>query len=253
MGFQEKYSLMKKAGGILTKILNDLSKEIKEGLSLKKIDDLAEEMIFDYQTEPAFKNYKAPFAQLPYPYTICVSLNEEIVHGYPWEKRFFKNGDVVKLDLGLKYKDVYVDAALTTYVGEIDKKTKDLILTTKKALKNAIGVAIPFRTLGDVGWSIETTIEDDGFKPIKNLCGHDIGEYLHGELQVLNFGDPGKGKKILPGMFFTIEPMATFFKEYALAKDDYVYVTEDGEVSTHFEVTIVILEKGNEVLTPIFE
>lgn len=253
MEFQEKYNLMKTAGGILAKILNDLSKEIKEGLSLKKIDDLAEKMIFDYQAEPAFKNYRAPFAQSSYPYTICISLNEEIVHGYPSAQRYFKNGDVVKLDLGLRYKGVYVDAALTTYVGEVDEKTKDLILTTKKALRNAIGVALPNMTLGDVGWSIETTIEDNGFKAIKNLCGHDIGEYLHGELQVLNFGDPGKGRKILPGMFFTIEPMATFFKEYALARDDYIYVTEDGEISAHFEATLVILEKGNEVLTPILD
>lgn len=251
MDFQEKYNLMKTAGRILADILYQLTKEVKEGISLKKIDDLAEEMILDHQAEPAFKNYKAPFTQSPYPYTLCISLNEEIVHGYPQTERYFKNGDVVKLDLGLKYKGVYVDAAVTTYIGEIEEKTKNLIMATKKALKNAIEIALPDMTLGDIGWSIETTIEDSGFKVIKNLCGHDIGDYLHGELQVLNFGNPGEGRKITPGMFFTIEPMATFFKEYALAKDDYVYVTEDGTASAHFEATIVILENGNQVLTPI--
>ncbi|GIW67536.1 MAG: methionine aminopeptidase [Candidatus Parcubacteria bacterium] len=251
MDFDTKYNLMKTAGAILAEILFNLEKEVKEGVELKKLDNLAEEMIRSYNAEPAFKNYKAPFAKSVYPYTLCISLNDVIVHGYPQEKVYFKNGDVVKLDLGLKYQGVYVDSALTTYVGEVGEEIKNLILVTKKALKNAIDVALPGRTLGDIGWCIETTIEDAGFKVIKNLCGHDIGEFLHGELQVLNFGDPGKGKKILPGMFFTIEPMASINSENAIADDDYVYKTEDGNIGTHFEATIVILENKNEILTPI--
>ena len=251
MDFQTKYNLMKTAGNILAQILKYLEKEVKEGVELKKLDDLAEKMIKDFGAEPAFKNYKAPFAKTKYPYTLCVSLNEIIVHGYPQEKVYLKNGDVVKLDLGIKYNGVYVDSAFTTYVGEIDEEAKNLILATKKALKNAISVALPGNTLGDIGWSIETTIEDAGFKVIKNLCGHDIGEYLHGDLQVLNFGDPGKGKKLQPGMFFTIEPMASISSERAIAETDYVYKTEDGSLSAHFETTIVILENKNEILVPI--
>ena len=245
---------MKKAGWILAEILKTLEKEVKEGVELKKLDDLAEEMIRDYGAEPAFKNYKAPFANSIYPYTLCVSLNEVIVHGYPEKNKFLKNGDIVKLDLGLKYQGVYVDSALTTYVGEVSEAAKSLISATKKALINALRVAKPGNTLGDIGWEIETTIEDAGFKPIKNLCGHDIGEELHGELQVLNFGDPGKGKKISSGMFFTIEPMASFSSEYAVPvekNNDYEYKTSDNSLSAHFEVTLVILENGNEVLTPI--
>lgn len=242
---------MKEGGYILAKILKDLSAEVKEGLELKKIDDLAEEMILSYGAEPAFKNYKAPFAQSAYPYTLCVSLNEIIVHGYPSKKSYLKNGDVVKLDLGIKYQGFYSDAALTTYVGEVSEEVKNLLLITKKALKNAIEIALPGRTFGDIGWSIETTIEDAGFKVIKNLCGHDIGEFLHGELQVLNFGDPGKGKKIVPGMFFTVEPMASISSENAIAEDDYIYKTLDKSIAAHFEATIVILENKNEILTPI--
>ena len=249
--FQTKYNLMKKAGAILAEILKTLEKEVKEGIELKKLDDLAEEMIKGYGAEPAFKNYKAPFANLVYPYTLCISLNEVIVHGYPEKNKFFKNGDVVKLDLGLKYQGIYVDSALTTYVGKVPEKVKNLILTTKKALKNAIKIAKPGNTLGDIGWCIETTIEDADFKPIKNLCGHDIGEKLHGELQVLNFGDPGKGRKIKPGMFFTIEPMASISSERAISEDDYIYKTSDNSPSAHFEVTLAILENNNEVLTPI--
>jgi methionyl aminopeptidase len=242
---------MKSAGEILTKVLLMLKNEVKEGVEFKKLNDLAEEMIQDLGAEPAFKNYKAPFAAKPYPYTLCLSVNNTIVHGYPKEKVYLKNGDVVKLDLGVKYQGFYSDAALTTYVGEIDEKTKNLIETTKKALKNAIAISLPGRTLGDIGWCVETTIEDAGFSVIKNLCGHDIGEILHGDLQVLNFGDPGKGPKIKPGMFFTIEPMASFGCEIAVAKDDYVFETDNNSVSTHFEATIVILENKNEILTPI--
>jgi methionyl aminopeptidase len=251
MDFQTKYNLMKSAGAILTKVLLMLKNEVKEGVELKRLDDLAEEMIRDLGGEPAFKNYKAPFAKTPYPYTLCVSLNDVVVHSYPKEKVYLKNGDVVKLDLGVKYQGFYSDAALTTYVGEVSEEIKNLIETTKKALKNSIEIALPGRTLGDIGWCIETTIEDAGFKVIKNLCGHDIGEFLHGDLQVLNFGDPGKGKKIQPGMFFTIEPIASISSENAVPEDDYVYQTNDGSISTHFEVTIVILENKSEVLTPI--
>jgi len=251
MDFQTKYNLMKTAGAILTKVLLMLKDEVKEGVELKKLDDLAEEMIRDLGGEPAFKNYKAPFAKTPYLYTLCVSLNDVIVHGYPQEKIYLKNGDVVKLDLGVKYQGVFADSALTTYVGEVSEEIKNLIYVTKKALKNSIEIALPGRTLGDIGWCIETTIEDAGFKVVKNLCGHDIGEILHGELQVLNFGDPGKGKKLEPGMFFTIEPMASISSENAVPEDEYVYLTDDGSISTHFEATIVILENKNEILTPI--
>jgi len=251
MDFETKYNLMKTAGKILTDVLLNLKNEIKEGVELKKLDNLAEEMIRGYGAKPAFKNYKAPFARTAFPYTLCVSLNDVIAHGYPKKNVYLKSGDVVKLDLGVEYHGVFSDAALTVYVGEVDQKIKDLISVTKKALKNAIDVALPGKTLGDIGWCIETTIEDGGFKVIKNLCGHDIGEVLHGELQVLNFGDPGKGKRILPGMFLAIEPMASISSENAVNDDDYVYRTHDGSFSAHFEATIVILENGNEVLTPI--
>jgi methionyl aminopeptidase len=251
MDFDTKYNLMKTAGAILTEVLLNLKKEVKEGVELKKLDELAEEMIRSYGAEPAFKNYKAPFATSLYPYTLCISLNDVIVHGYPTKGVYLKNGDVVKLDLGVKYKNFYSDAALTTYVGDISEEVKSLIEVTKKALKNAIEIAIPGRTLGDIGWCIETTIEDAGFKAVKNLCGHDIGEILHGELQVLNFGDPGKGQKIKPGMFLAIEPMASISSENAVGDDDYVFRTHDGSMSTHFEATIVILENKNEILTPI--
>lgn len=251
MDFVTKYNLMKEAGIILTKILNELKNWVREGESLKKLNDLAEELIYDHQSEPAFKNYQAPFAKTKYPYTLCTSLNEVIVHGFPKANVYLKSGDLLKLDLGIKYQGVYVDSALTTYVEEISDEERKLILTTEKALKNAIKISLPGKTLGDIGWIIESTIEDGGFKVIKNLCGHDIGEYLHGDLQVLNFGDPGKGAKIEPGMFFTLEPMASLGSEFGIEEEEYIFKTEDGSKSAHFEVTLVILENGNEVLTPI--
>jgi methionyl aminopeptidase len=252
MDFDTKYNLMKEAGRILTAVLSDLKKDLKPGTELRKIDIIAEEMIRSFGAEPAFKNYKAPFAKSPYPYTICLSLNEIIVHGYPREKVYLKDGDVLKVDLGVRYRGVYSDAAFTLTIGEAKEEVERLILTTKQALINAISICLPGNSFGDIGWCIETTIEDQGFKVIKNLCGHDIGEYLHGDLQVLNFGDPGTGRKISPGMFFTIEPMASLYSENAIEnEDEYIYKTENGDISTHFEVTLVVLENKNEILTPI--
>lgn len=251
MNFETKYYLMKTAGDFLAEILSNLQKELKEGVEPSYLDKLAEEMIRDFGAEPAFKGYQADFAKKPYPYTLCVSLNEVIVHGYPKKNIYLKNGDVVKLDLGIKYQGIYVDSALTSYIGEINKEEKQLIETTKNALLKAIEVALPGNTFGDIGYVIEKTIKDSGFKVIKNLCGHDIGEYLHGELQVLNFRESRKGKKIKPFMFFTIEPMASIGSEIAIQEDDYIFKTEDNSKGAHFEVTIVTLENKNEVLTPI--
>lgn len=251
MDFDFQYNLMKQAGFILTQSLLILKREIKEGMELSQIDDLAATLIRDYGGEPAFKNYQAPFANKPYPYNICVSLNDVLVHGYPEKNKFIKDGDVVKLDLGVKYKGFYADAALTLTIGEVSSDVKKLIDVTCQALKNAIAVALPNNTLGDIGWIIESTIEDAGFKAIKNLCGHDIGNYLHGDLQVLNFGNPNKGPKLKPKMFLAIEPMASFSSEMAEEVDDYVFKTSDGKVGVHFEATIVILDNKNEILTPI--
>jgi len=251
MSFEEKYNLMKIGGSILAEILKTLSQEVKEGVNLKKLDSLAEELIYSFGAEPAFKGYKAPFAAKEYPYTLCTSLNEIIVHGYPEENIYLKPGDVLKLDLGLKYQGLFLDSAITLFVEESKEEVVYLIEVTKKALKEALKIIKPGIKTGDIGWKIESTIEDAGLSVIKDFCGHDIGEFLHGDLQIFNFGDPGHGKIIKEGMFFTLEPMASLGSGEIERIDDYVFKTKDNSLSSHFEVTLVVKEDKAEVLTPI--
>mgnify|MGYP000011744296 FL=1 len=251
MNFEEKYNIMKIGGKILGEILKMLSHEAKEGINLKKLNNLAEELIYSYGAEPAFKGYRAPFAAKEYPYTLCASLNEIIVHGYPEENIYLKPGDVLKLDLGLKYQDYFLDSAITIFVEEAKEEVIYLIDITKKALKEVLRIIKPGIRTGDIGWKIESTIEDAGLSVIKDFFGHDIGEFLHGDLQIFNFGDPGQGKLIKEGMFFTLEPMASLGSGEIEKIDDYVFKTKDNSISSHFEVTLVVKENGAEVLTPI--
>ncbi|MER3407209.1 MAG: type I methionyl aminopeptidase [Patescibacteria group bacterium] len=249
--FETKYNLMKEGGKILSEILKIIKNNLQEGKTGEDLNKLAEELIYSFGAEPAFKNYKAHFANFPYPYSICLSLNEIIVHGYPTKDVVLKNGDIVKVDLGIKYKGFYLDSAFTTYIGQIDQETKKLIEITKKALKEAIKLAKPGNKLGDIGWKIESTIEDAGFSVIIDFCGHGIGETLHQEPEIKNMGNPGEGLTINPGMFFTIEPMASLGSNEIERIDDYVFKTKDNSISTHFETTIVVLENNNEVLVEI--
>lgn len=253
MSFQEKIEVMTEGGRILVEILKRLKQETRAGKNGSQLNQLAEALIHSYGCESAFKNYQPPFAKKPYPYALCLSLNETIVHGFPTKNTKIKDGDIVKLDLGLKYKNLYLDAAITVGVGEITPEAKKLIEVTRKSLRQAIKVAKPGQTVGDIGWMIESTLVDAGFTPIKNLCGHDIGEELHGQLQILNYGDPGTGAKIKPEMIFTLEPMAAVSSEYGRPENDFVFKTENGSVATHFEATVAITEKGNIILTPVLD
>lgn len=250
MDLETKYNLMKTGGQILSEILFNLKENIKPGISGDKLDKLAEELIYSLRAQPAFKNYQAPFAQKPYPYTLCLSLNEVVVHGYPQKNLIIRENDVIKVDLGIYYQGVYLDSAFTIYLGD-DEKIKKLVETTKKALIETIKIIKPGITTGDIGWKIESTIEDNGFSVIKELCGHDIGEYLHGDLQILNWGDPGKGTIIKNGMFFTIEPMASLGLGEIEQVDDYIFKTKDNSPSTHFEVTLGVVNNKVEVFTKI--
>lgn len=245
------YDKMKTGGKILADILLELKKEVIPGKEYFAFEELALELIYSYKAEPAFKNYHAPFSQTKYPYALCFSVNEVIAHGYPEKNKYLQEGDIVTLDLGIKYQDVYLDAALTVGVDDISESKKKLIEVTKESLKEAIKVARPGNTTGDIGWAIEKTITTAGLKPIKNLCGHDIGEEIHGDWQIFNFGNPGEGRVLPDGIFLCLEPMATFNSEIAKQVDDYVFVTQDKLPSAHFEVTIALFDKKNEILTPI--
>jgi methionyl aminopeptidase len=253
MSFLEEVEIMKEGGGILVGILKKLKQEVRVGKRASELNELAEKLIYQAGAESAFKNYKPDFAKKPYPYSLCVSINEVIVHGFPTKDLIIKNSNIVKLDLGIKFKGYYTDAAITIGVADISEKNKKLIEATRKALQKAFMSAKAGNTFGDISWQIESTITDYGFKPIKNLCGHDIGKFLHGDLQILNYGEPGTGEKIKPGMTFTIEPMASVGSEFATQENDFIFKTEDNSFSAHFEATIAVLENETIILTPIFD
>jgi methionyl aminopeptidase len=254
MDFEKKIAIMQQGGEILKKIFSELINFIKPGIDTLTIDQKAEKLFKLFKVESAFKNYRPDFASRPYPANICLSLNEVIVHGLPSKDKIIQEGDILKIDIGIKYQNLYLDSALTIGIGDLEPKERKLIKATKEALKLAINFAKEGYTIGDIGYTIYNYLErENNFKVIKNLCGHDIGEYLHGNLQILNFGSPGLGKKIKKGLIFTIEPMANFFSNYALQINDFEFITEDHSKSSHFEVTLAVLGKENLILTDILD
>ncbi|MCS7184000.1 MAG: type I methionyl aminopeptidase [Patescibacteria group bacterium] len=254
MSFEKKIEIMIKGGEILRDIFSELISMIKPGIDTLSIDKKAEKLFEILGVRSAFKNYQPDFASTVYPANICLSLNETIVHGIPSDQKFIKEGDILKIDIGIIYKNLFLDSALTIGIGEIDGIYKKLIETTKQSLRRAIEAAKENNYFGDIGYQIQKTIEEENnFKVIKNLCGHDIGEYLHGNLQVLNFGRPKSGKKIKKGDIFTVEPMASISSNYAIQVNDFEFVTDDNSWSTHFEVTLAVIGNENIVLTNILD
>jgi len=249
--FEEKIQIMKEGGIILKEIFLELKKYIKPGISTLEIDNKAYELFKKFKVESAFKGYQPNFSSIPYPGNICLSLNEIIVHGIPSKERILKKGDILKVDMGIIYKGYFLDAATTLIIEDTNEINRKLVETTKESLFKAIEVAKPKNTLGDIGYAIQKHIEEKGFKVIRNLCGHDISEYLHGNLQVLNFGKPKSGRILKKGMIFTIEPMASISSEYAEQINNFEFKTLDNSISVHFEVTIAILETDNLILADI--
>ncbi len=236
------------AGKILAKVLESVKKEVKVGVSLRQLDRLAFQLAKKYKARPAFLGYRPDAASKPFGGSICASINDVIVHGLPSDYKL-QNGDVLKIDIGIEYQNFFADAAITVGIGEISREAKYLIEITGLALKKAIKMAKPGRTLGDIGWIIWKTAEDNGLKVIKDLTGHGIGKELHEDPVIYNFGRKGEGIRLEPGMVLAIEPMLAIGTEKIFQCPDESWATDDGSLSAHFEHTIVITEKGSEVLT----
>jgi len=241
---QKDINIMKEGGKILAKIIDELSKQVKPGVSAVELDRAGEALVLDYKAEPAFKGYGG------FPSALCVSINAEtIVHGVPTDY-ILKQGDIVSLDLGIKYRGFYSDMAVTLPVGEVDPETMRLLKTTKKALKIGIKKARDGNTVGDVGNTIQRFVEYQGFNVVRDLCGHGIGRNLHEEPQVPNYGKRHKGEELKEGMVICIEPMVTM-GDYRLIKigDGFGFTTKDGSLSAHFEHTVAITKNGGKILT----
>jgi len=239
----EEIETMAEGGKILAGIMEKLEKMVGPGITTKELNRVAETLIFKSGGEPSFKGHQG------FPAALCVSVNEEIVHGAPSERKL-KQGDIVSLDIGMKYKGFHSDMAVSLAVGEVSLEAKRLIWVTKKSLKIGIKKAKEGNTFGDIGNTIQRYIESQGLNIVRELCGHGIGKELHEEPQILNYGKRHTGPKIVEGMVFCIEPMVTIGDwQIKKSKDGHGYETKDGSLACHFEHTIAVFKNGPKILT----
>jgi methionyl aminopeptidase len=235
--------VMQQGGRILARIMRELKKEVKPGITTQYLDKVAEDLVFKYNVEPSFKGFNK------YPASLCTSINQEIVHAVPSD-RLLKNGDILSLDLGIRFKGYCTDVAITIPIGKVDKKTKKLINVTKKALEIGIKQCKPGNHLEDISWAIQNYVEKQAFNVIRELVGHGVGKKVHEDPQIPNFGEPGKGIELKERMVLALEPMVTMGSwRVEKCKDGFGYKTKDNGLSAHFEHTVAITEKGPEVLT----
>ncbi|MDD2927551.1 MAG: type I methionyl aminopeptidase [Candidatus Omnitrophica bacterium] len=240
---EQDLQIIRQSAQILTKVMRRLSKVIREGVLTREIDALAEELILKENALPAFKGYKG------FPATVCTSVNEEIVHGIPSERRL-KSGDIIGLDLGVKYNGYFSDAAVTLPIGIIPAKVKKLIQVTRQALAEGIKEAKPGNHLLDISAAIQRYVEKNGFSVVRQFVGHGIGTSLHEEPEIPNFGQPHQGLLLEKGMVLAIEPMVNLGGwEAEILDNGWTAVTRDGLPSAHFEHTVAVTEKGPEILT----
>lgn len=239
----KEIQVMREGGRILAKIMRELKKKVRPGITTKYLDKVAEDLVFKYKAKPSFKGFNN------YPASLCTSINQEIVHAVPSDRKL-KEGDILSLDLGIRYKGYCTDLAITTPIGKVDKKTTKLINVTKKALEIGIKQAKPGNHLQDIGWAIENYVKKNSFNVVRELCGHGVGKQVHEDPQILNYGKKDEGIKLKPGMVLALEPMVTIGDWHVeKTKDSFGYKTKDNSLSVHFEHTIAIIKKGPIVLT----
>ena len=235
---------MREAGRILAKTHEELAKNLRPGMSTWDIDHMGEEIIRSYGCSPSFKNYNG------YPASICVSVNDEVVHGIPHKEHFLDEGDIVSLDAGVIYKGYHSDAARTYGIGEIDDDAKKLIEVTRQSFFEGIKFAKAGNHLNDISAAIQKYAESFGFGVVRDLVGHGIGSHLHEDPEIPNFARKRKGLLLQPGMTLAIEPMITEGSyEVVWLDDDWTVMTEDGGWAAHYENTILITEGEPEILS----
>ena len=241
----EEIKIMAEGGKILAKIIKELEKEVRPGITTKELDRLAESLVLKSGGKCSFKGYQ------DFPACLCTSINEEIVHVAP-SNRVLKKGDIISLDLGILYKGFHTDMAITVPVGKIDPEVQRLIRVTKKALKRGIKKVRPGNTFGDIGNTIQRYVESQGFNVVRDLCGHGIGKEIHEDPKILNFGRRHTGPEIKEGMTFCLEPMVTVGDwKLKKSKDGYGFETADGSLSCHFEHTVAVTKNSCQILTEL--
>lgn len=243
-------ALMAEGGKILADIMQKVAVETKAGQTAVALEELCRKLIKKYRAEPAFLGYIPYPGAKPYPASLCVSINEELVHGVP-DRRVFKSGDVVKLDLGIKYRGFYLDMALTVAIPPVSPKVALMISVAKEALEKGISQAVPGNRIGDIGYTIYNTVKKEGFYVAQGLTGHGIGRSLHEPPSVYNKSKRGEGEILKAGMVIAIEPMIIMGTEEVIEKENGCFISKDGSLTAHFEHTVAIVNEGPKVLTAL--
>jgi methionyl aminopeptidase len=248
----QEIEILREGGKRLATVLFKVKEIVKPGISTKDLDDYALKLIKDMGDEPAFLNYRPEGADSPYPASLCVSVNNEVVHGIPSSKKILQEGDIVSIDLGIKHKGLFTDMAMTVPVGEISAASVKLLKTTEQALNTGISAAIGGNRIGDISNAIESYVRPHKYGIVEVLSGHGVGRAIHEDPYVPNFGKAGVGAKLVPGMVIAIEPMLNNgTKNVTLDKDGWTFRTADGKKSAHFEHTVLITDGEPEILTKI--
>lgn len=243
---KEEIELMREAGNIVALTHKLLEEEIKVGMSTLQLDRIAEEFIRSKGATPSFKGYGG------YPASICVSLNEEVVHGIPNKKRILKEADIVSIDVGACFKGYHGDAARTHAMGEVSEEAKHLIRVTKESFFEGLKKVMPNNHLHEISATIQKYVESNSCSVVRDLVGHGIGKQLHEEPQIPNYKPIGRGPKLQAGMVLAIEPMVNAGRyEVRVLGDNWTIVTLDGSLSAHYENTVLVTEEGYELLTVI--
>ncbi|HIT23813.1 MAG TPA: type I methionyl aminopeptidase [Candidatus Faecimonas intestinavium] len=240
---KREIELLKIAGNIVYQTHQYLKPYIKEGITTKELDKLAEDFIRSKDATPSFKGYEG------FPSTLCTSINSEVVHGFPSDRKL-KNGDIISIDIGACYKGYHGDSAWTYTVGEVDDKTRKLLEDTEKSLFVGLAQVKPGNRIGDIGYAIEQYAHKHNLGVVKELCGHGVGTSVHEDPEVPNYGIPNTGPRLKEGMVIAVEPMLTLGRPDIFIHDNnWTIDTQDGSLSAHFEHTVVVTKDGYQILT----
>ncbi|PKN51478.1 MAG: type I methionyl aminopeptidase [Deltaproteobacteria bacterium HGW-Deltaproteobacteria-13] len=230
---------------IVAEVLSKLREKVKPGVKTKDLDKFAEEIALKRGAKPAFKGYHG------YPYSLCISVNEVVVHGMPSD-RILEEGDIVGLDFGVYYQGYFGDATITLPLGKVSEKALKLIRVTEQSLYAGIEQAVDGNRLGDISAAVQSTVEDAGYSVVRDFVGHGIGKNLHEDPQIPNFGKKGRGIELKKGMILAIEPMVNAGKyRVKILPDGWTVITEDGSLSAHFEHSIAITDNGPDILSKL--
>jgi methionyl aminopeptidase len=241
---QAELERMRAAGQLVGQVLTALSATVAEGVSTADLDEVAERLIRDAGAIPAFKGYNG------YPASICASVNDEVIHGIPSKKRVLKAGDIISIDVGAELDGYFGDSAITLPVGEISDEAKRLLQVTEESLFKAIDVVRPGGRVSDIGHAVQKHVEAAGFSVVREFVGHGIGQRMHEEPQIPNYGEPGRGPRLAEGMVLAIEPMVNAGKPAVkVLSDGWTAVTRDHRLAAHFEHTVAVTAEGAWILT----